>query len=141
MDNRAVRLPPTARRNIFTTHAQQQPRRQQNVPTIRPDREAVFQQPAEDELVERTAEGEYVVHAPQPVYRNMALVSLGREGQEDIDQENELIDLYGKPNAHWDAAAIEEEIKVALKSSLSRKVASLDEDNWMFRGETDVGKK
>ena len=52
-----------------------------------------------------------------------------------------MIDLYGKPNAHWDAAAIEEEIKIALKSSLRKKVASLEEDKWMFQGELDLGKK
>lgn len=52
-----------------------------------------------------------------------------------------MIDLYGKSNAHWDAAAIEEEIKIALKSSLRKKVASLEEDKWMFQGESDLGKK
>jgi hypothetical protein len=57
------------------------------------------------------------------------------------ENENELIDLYGKPNAHWDAAAVEEEIKAALKSSLRKKVASLEDDQWMFQGETDLGKK
>ena len=31
--------------------------------------------------------------------------------------------------------AILEEIKVALKSSLERKVASLEADRWMFEGE------
>jgi hypothetical protein len=48
--------------------------------------------------------------------------------------------LYGKPNAHWDAAAAEEEIKAALKSSLRKKVASLEDDKWMFEGEPDVKK-
>lgn len=52
-----------------------------------------------------------------------------------------MIDLYGKPNAHWDAAAIEEEIKIALKSSLKKKVASLEDDKWMFQGEENMGKK
>jgi hypothetical protein len=87
MDNRAVRLPPSTRRNIFTAHQQQaQSSRRQNVPAIRPDKEAsaaIYQQPGEDELVERNSQGDYVTHAPTPVYRNMALVGLGRDGEDD----------------------------------------------------------
>jgi hypothetical protein len=49
-----------------------------------------------------------------------------------------MIDLYGKQNAHWDPAAVEEEIKGALKSSLKKKVASIQDDKWMFEGD---GKK
>jgi hypothetical protein len=53
-----------------------------------------------------------------------------------------MIDLYGKQNAHWDPAAVEEEIKAALKSSLKKKTASIEEDRWMFEGESDgLGKK
>jgi hypothetical protein len=55
------------------------------------------------------------------------------------EQENEVIELYGKPNARWDTAAVEE-IKNALKSSLRKKVASLEEDKWMFEGESEVKK-
>jgi hypothetical protein len=88
MDNRAVRLPPTARRNIFAQHsAQQSTRRGQPAPSIRPDKEAsapaIFQQPGEDELVERNEKGEYIVQAPTPVYRNMALSGLEREVEEE----------------------------------------------------------
>jgi len=83
MDNRAIRLPPTARRNLFGAAQQQQQQQQQQqssrrqngtAPSIRPDSREVepdiFQQPAEDELVERDDQGEYVIHAPVPVYRN-----------------------------------------------------------------------
>lgn len=49
-----------------------------------------------------------------------------------IEHENAVIDMYGKPNPAWDQAAVEEEIKSAIKSSLSKKVASLQEDRWMF---------
>jgi hypothetical protein len=50
--------------------------------------------------------------------------------------------LYGKQNAHWDAAAVVEEIKAALKNSLKRNVASIEEDKWMFEGDKEgVGKK
>lgn len=80
MDNRAVRLPPNARRNIFHTQSSRRP----NPPTVRPDREmaSIFQQPQEDELVERDEQGEYVTAAPQPVYKNMAL-GLGTEADEE----------------------------------------------------------
>ena len=75
---RAVRPPPGSRRNLF------QSARRQNPTTVRPDREmaTIFQQPQEDELVERTAQGEYIMYAPQMNYTHMAL-SLGREGDEE----------------------------------------------------------
>ena len=50
------------------------------------------------------------------------------------EHENAIIDMYGKPNPAWDNAAVEEEIKGAIKSSLDKKVASLQEDKWMFEG-------
>lgn len=80
MDNRAVRLPPNARRNIFST----QTSRRQNPTTVRPDREApsIFQQPQEDELVERDDNGEYKTTAPENVYKNMALGFGGDEDEE-----------------------------------------------------------
>jgi hypothetical protein len=52
-----------------------------------------------------------------------------------IEQENQVINLYGKTNAQWDMEAVEEEIRAALKSSLKKKVGSLDDDRWMFEGE------
>lgn len=89
MDNRAIRLPPTARRNLFATAQQQQQQssRRQNgtAPSIRPDSREVepdiFQQPAEDELIERNDQGEYVIQAPAPVYRNNA--NSEREGDDE----------------------------------------------------------
>jgi hypothetical protein len=50
------------------------------------------------------------------------------------EHENQIIELLSKPQDHWDAAAVEEEIKGALKSSMKRKVGSLQEDRWMFEG-------
>jgi hypothetical protein len=86
MDNRAIRLPPTTRRNLFAAHTAQQqqqppqqPARRQNQPTpsIRPDsreiEQDIFMQPAEEEFVERDAVGEYIVKAPTPVYRDMGV--------------------------------------------------------------------
>ena len=53
-----------------------------------------------------------------------------------------MIELYGQQNAHWDKHAVEAEVKTALKSSLAKKVASLDDDKWMFKGDADaLGKK
>jgi hypothetical protein len=54
-----------------------------------------------------------------------------------VEHENAMIQLYGKPNPHLGAAEVEEEIRMALKSSLKRKVANLDEDKWMFQGDAD----
>lgn len=33
------------------------------------------------------------------------------------------------------------EVKVALKSSLAKKVTSIEDDKWMFVGDTDVMSK
>jgi hypothetical protein len=52
-----------------------------------------------------------------------------------------VIELYGQQNAHWDKEAVEVEVKAALKSSLAKKVASLEDDKWMFEGDADVLKK
>jgi hypothetical protein len=48
--------------------------------------------------------------------------------------------MYGKPNVHWAATGIEEEIRIALKSSLRKKVASLEDDRWMFQAESESKK-
>lgn len=51
-----------------------------------------------------------------------------------------MIELYGQKN--WDKEAVEAEVKAALKSSLAKKVASIEDDNWMFVGDVDaLGKK
>ena len=55
-----------------------------------------------------------------------------------VEQENQIIDLYGKKNPHWDKDAVEAEVRAALKSSLEKKVAGLEEDRWMFEGDGDV---
>jgi hypothetical protein len=95
MDNRAIRLPPTTRRNLFAAHTQQQqqqqqpqqqpPARRQNAaaPSIRPDsreiEQDIFMQPTTDDFVERDALGEYTISAPTPVYKNMGISSEGDE--------------------------------------------------------------
>ncbi|KAF2631295.1 hypothetical protein BU25DRAFT_407808 [Macroventuria anomochaeta] len=134
---RAVRPPPGARRNLF------HPTRRQNPTAVRPDTATVFQQPMEDELVERAPNGEYALYAPQTVYKHMALgLGNGRESDEETEQENQMIELYGQQNAHWDKEAVKAEVKTALKSSLAKKVARLEDDKWMFEGDGDaLGKK
>lgn len=100
MDSRAIRLPPNTRRNLFAAHtSQQQPHQQQqptsrrqnqNAPAVRPDsreiQQDIFTQPVEDELVEKDAQGDYIVHAPMPVYKNMGTVGLGPEGDEEVGE-------------------------------------------------------
>ncbi|KAL1793702.1 hypothetical protein ACET3X_008684 [Alternaria dauci] len=152
MDNRAIRLPPTTRRNIFASHTaqnpdhrqqqhhhhhQQQPRRQNTTaPSIRPDSREIeadiFLSSADEDLVERDSLGEYIVKAPTPVYRDMGA---GSEDDDETEQENQVIGLYGKTNAQWDMDAVDEEIRAALRSSLKKKVASLEDDRWMFEAE------
>jgi hypothetical protein len=91
MDNRAIRLPPTTRRNIFASHTAQNPdqrqqpqhapARRQNgaAPSIRPDSREIeadiFSSSADEDFVERDALGEYIVKAPTPVYRDMGVGS------------------------------------------------------------------
>ncbi|CAI9627541.1 hypothetical protein GT037_009210 [Alternaria burnsii] len=148
MDNRAIRLPPTTRRNIFASHTAQNPdqrqqpqhapARRQNgaAPSVRPDSREIeadiFSSSADEDFVERDALGEYIVKAPTPVYRDMGV---GSEEDDESEQENQVINLYGKTNAQWDMEAVEEEIRAALKSSLKKKVGSLEDDRWMFEGE------
>ena len=75
---RAVHPPPGARRNLFQSN------RRQNPTAVRPDTATIFQQPVEDELVERTPNGEYALYAPQTVYKHMALgLGAGRESDEE----------------------------------------------------------
>lgn len=76
---RAVRPPPGARRNLF------QSTRRQNPTAVRPDTATtIFQQPLEDEMVERKPDGEYVMFAPQTVYKHMALgLGNGRDSDEE----------------------------------------------------------
>lgn len=76
---RAVRPPPGSRRALFQTHA---PSRRQNPTSVRPDTANIFQQPMEDELVERDQKGEYTMCAPQTTYKHLAL-GLGHEGDEE----------------------------------------------------------
>ena len=52
-----------------------------------------------------------------------------------------MIELYWQQNAHWNKEAVEAEVKAALKSSLAKKVASLEDDKWVFEGDADVLKK
>jgi hypothetical protein len=73
---RAIR-PPSSRRALFnstshnpSTHA---PTRRTNPTSVRPDTANIFAQPMEDELVERDPKGDYILNAPHPSYKHLAL--------------------------------------------------------------------
>ncbi|KAF2868297.1 hypothetical protein BDV95DRAFT_579542 [Massariosphaeria phaeospora] len=87
-----------------------------------------------DDLVERDSSGNYCMQAPGTNIRSGSAGSRN-ELDEETDQENQMIALYGKQNNHWDQAAILAEIRAALESSLEKKVLSLEHDRWMFEGE------
>jgi hypothetical protein len=76
---RAVRPLPGTRRNLF-----HQGTRRQNPTSVRPDTANIFQQPMDEELVERTPTGEYALYAPQTTYKHMAL---GLGGGQEVDEE------------------------------------------------------
>lgn len=76
---RAVRPPPGARRALFAPHA---PSRRQNPTSVRPDTANIFEQPMEDELVERDAKGEYAMCAPHTTHKHLAL-GLAQERDEE----------------------------------------------------------
>ncbi|KAH8725956.1 hypothetical protein GQ44DRAFT_706182 [Phaeosphaeriaceae sp. PMI808] len=129
---RAVRIPPHAsRRALFSTT-----RRQAPTSVVRPDTATIFQQNMDDELVERDDKGDFKVNAPNTTYKHL-IMGTGRETDEETEQENQIIDLYGKQNPHWDPVAVEEEIRAALKGSLRKKVGSIEEDRWMFEGDRE----
>ncbi|KAF2474283.1 uncharacterized protein BDR25DRAFT_281139 [Lindgomyces ingoldianus] len=86
-----------------------------------------------DDLVERDGSGNYNMAAPSTNLKpNLGVAA---ELDEETEQENQMISLYGKRNEHWDTATIMSEIKAALESSLEKKVQSLEHDRWMFEGE------
>lgn len=101
----------------------------------------LFQQPPDQDFVERDAQGNFKIAAPHHGYRNMVLGLAEEEVDPETSQDNETICLYERRNSHWDPKMVEEEIRVALKNSLKKKVASIEEDRWMFEGEMGVGKK
>jgi hypothetical protein len=73
---RAAR-PPPSRRALF--HAST--RRQPPTSVVRPDTATtIFQQPMDDELVERDEKGQYIVTAPSSMYKHLAQM---REGDDE----------------------------------------------------------
>lgn len=71
---RAAR-PPPSRRALF-----QSTRRQPPTSVVRPDTATIFQQPMDDEIVERDDKGQYIVTAPSSTYKQMVHM---REGDEE----------------------------------------------------------
>ncbi|KAJ4302767.1 hypothetical protein N0V90_001658 [Kalmusia sp. IMI 367209] len=129
---RPVRPAPSTRRALFhTTTARAKPAHPPSKTTVHIASETAS--PADD-LVERDAAGNYKILAPTTAMK-MGVDKGTSPEEEEKDQEDQMIALYGRSNCHWDQAAILEEIKVALRASLERKVQSLDVDRWMFEGE------
>lgn len=61
--------------------------------------------------------------------------TIGQQADYMAEHDNQMIEMYGQKNPHWDAKVVKEEIRAALKRSLREKVASLEDDAWMFQGE------
>lgn len=78
---RATR-PPPSRRALF--HAST--RRQAQPSVVRPDTATIFQQPMEDELVERDEKGQYKINTPSTMYKHLAM-GMGRESDEEAGME------------------------------------------------------
>jgi hypothetical protein len=131
----------------------------------------------DDDLVERDANGNYMLAAPnngvskigsftaevdeetgecspRPRFRDRLCSMNLMPTPICVEQDNQLIAMYGKRNEHWDTAGnaplstgfypwkliisisgLTEEIKAALKRSMEKKVQSLETDKWMFEGE------
>ncbi|KAF1957457.1 hypothetical protein CC80DRAFT_592718 [Byssothecium circinans] len=137
---RPVRPPPASRRALFHPPPTQ-PRRQNPLnPSIHTKPSvhiATEESSPEEDLIERDAAGNYKITGPTTAMK-MGIIGAGgvkSESEEAEEQERQMISMYGQENAHWDQAAILEEIKLALQASLERKVQSLECDKWMFEGE------
>ncbi|KAF2841439.1 hypothetical protein M501DRAFT_1000657 [Patellaria atrata CBS 101060] len=82
------------------------------------------------DLIERDESG-----AVQFTQLNIAPLPADEE-KDEREAENKLIETYRKHQQHIDPA----EVMATLKASLQAKVASLDEDKWMFEEEDPVPK-
>lgn len=151
MDSRRpVRPAPSSRRALF--HATSTRQKAQHPPSKTAVHIASETPSPADDLVERDANGNYKILAPTTAMK-LGVDKGTSPDEEDKEQEDQMIALYGRNNCHWDqdgertldnwkdpastdaGAAILDEIKVALKSSLDRKAQSLDADRWMFEPE------
>ncbi|OCL09112.1 hypothetical protein AOQ84DRAFT_28502 [Glonium stellatum] len=88
----------------------------------------VASEDANPDVVARDEHGNYQIEQPTmtPMPRN--------ELQEEREVENRLIETYRKHQQHIEP----HELKATLQASLQAKVASLEEDKWMFEAEDPV---
>ncbi|OCK84785.1 hypothetical protein K432DRAFT_378227 [Lepidopterella palustris CBS 459.81] len=88
----------------------------------------VASEEANTDIVARDEHGNYQLEQPTmtPMPRN--------ELQEEREVENRLIETYRKHQQHIEP----HELKATLQASLQAKVASLEEDIWMFEAEDPV---
>ena len=113
---RPIRPTSTARRGLFhSTTSRRHPNPLQNASSLHPSHTtssnpntrsniplgAEEHDPAED-LVERDSAGNYKISAPITAMK-MGSGGVGPE-DEEVEQENQMIALYGKENCHWDQA-------------------------------------
>ncbi|KAF2273177.1 uncharacterized protein EI97DRAFT_503627 [Westerdykella ornata] len=95
----------------------------------------------DNDLVERDANGEIIINSPEliPPQPGDPDYNLPTEDPE-IARQNELIALYGQHGNNLEEGVMEE-VRTALRASLNRIVASLDDDRWMFEPESDARPK
>ncbi|KAF2811151.1 uncharacterized protein BDZ99DRAFT_462424 [Mytilinidion resinicola] len=88
----------------------------------------VASEDANQEMVARDEHGNYRLEQP-------AMTPLPRNDlQEEREAENRLIETYRKHQQHIEP----HELKATLQASLQAKVASLEDDRWMFEAEDAV---
>ncbi|KAF2795305.1 hypothetical protein K505DRAFT_273497 [Melanomma pulvis-pyrius CBS 109.77] len=85
-------------------------------------------------MVERDSTGNYSMAAPSTSLNKREVDGL-QGGDEESEQENQLIALFGQHNRLYDQPHVLSEVKAALESSLEKKAQSLEHDRWMFEGE------
>lgn len=103
MDHRrAVRPPATTRRALFsstTTRPLHHPRN----PNPKSVHIAAESPDPSDDLVERDSAGNYKIMAPTTAMK-MGVNGVRSAEDEEKEQEDQMIALYGKQNCHWDQA-------------------------------------
>lgn len=103
MDHRRpVRPPSAARRALF--HSSTRRQNPLNANHSKPSVHIASEEPdPQDDFVERDGTGNYKLLAPTTAMK-VGISNLTTEADEEADQENQMIALYGKQNCHWDQA-------------------------------------
>jgi hypothetical protein len=112
------------RRNLFSHSLSRRPTTSSTSGTSATTLQVASEE-ANADIVARDEHGNYLLEQPTmtPMPRN--------ELQEEREVENRLIETYRKHQQHIEP----HELKATLQASLQAKVASLEEDKWMFEAE------